>query len=87
MHAALAFLSGVVIEALYALGVIFIIKQHRFIAALSSTAWGAALLVGVNEAFKSYVASAAWCIGLGAGTFLGMWAEGRIGGQTERAKT
>ena len=74
-HCALAFVSGVVLEALYAVGVVDIRDGRRLDAASMSVAWGAALLVGVNEAFRGYVAGVLWCAGLGAGTIVGMAAK------------
>lgn len=71
-HALLAFISGVVIEALYALGVIFIGERRGMIAGLLSIVWGVAFLVGVNESFKTWIAAVLWCVGLGIGTLLGV---------------
>jgi hypothetical protein len=71
-HACLAFVSGVVIEALYALGVLFIGERRGPVAGLIGTAWGVAFHVGVNESFKSWVAAALWCLGLGVGTVIGI---------------
>ena len=79
-HVALAFLSGVVIEALYALGVIYIGERRAFLSGFLSVVWGAAFLAGINESFKTWIAAAAWCIGLGVGTVLGV----RIGARAER---
>lgn len=73
MHYLFAFLSGVVIEALYAIGVLFIAEKRKLIAAIISVVWGVALLIGVNEAFKNHTAAILWCIGLGIGTYVGMW--------------
>lgn len=73
IHIGLAFISGIIIEALYALGVIFIGERRGLIAALLSVFWGIAFLVGVNESFKIWIAAAAWCLGLGVGTLLGVW--------------
>lgn len=72
-HILLAFASGVVIEALYALGVIFISERRGVVAGLLSIVWGAAFLIGVNESFKTWIAAATWCLGLGVGTVLGVW--------------
>lgn len=71
-HAMLAFASGLVIETLYALGVLFISERRAAIAGALSIAWGAAFLVGVNESFKTSIAAALWCLGLGLGTILGV---------------
>lgn len=71
-HACLAFGSGVAIEALYALGVLFISERRGAVAGLLSTAWGLAFLVGINESFETKVAGVAWCIGLGVGTVVGV---------------
>lgn len=71
-HAALAFASGVIIEALYALGVIFIGERRGLIAGCLSVIWGAAFLLGVNESFQTMTAAACWCLGLGVGTVLGV---------------
>lgn len=71
-HALFAFLSGVVIESLYALGVIFISERRGLVAGVLSVVWGAAFLVGVNESFKSWTAAVAWCVGLGVGTIVGV---------------
>jgi len=71
-HVVLAFLSGLVIEALYALGVICIGARRAYLAGALSVVWGAAFLIGVNESFKTWAAAAAWCIGLGAGTIVGV---------------
>jgi hypothetical protein len=71
-HVALAFVSGVVIESLYALGVLFIGERRAAIAGLLSVVWGAAFLVGVNESFRTHWAAGAWCIGLGVGTVVGV---------------
>lgn len=71
-HILLAFASGVVIEALYALGVLFINERRGVVAGLLSIAWGVSFLVGVNESFKSHGAAAAWCLGLGVGTLVGV---------------
>lgn len=78
-HVILAFLSGVVIEALYALGVIYIGERRGYLSGLLSVVWGAAFLAGINESFKTWIAAAAWCLGLGVGTVLGVW----IGARTE----
>lgn len=77
-HILLAFLSGIVIEALYALGVLFIGARRSIHAAISSVVWGGAFLVGVNESFRSPWAAALWCVGLGVGTVLGVWLESRF---------
>ncbi|HUE29890.1 MAG TPA: hypothetical protein VMR79_03395, partial [Verrucomicrobiae bacterium] len=75
-HVLLAFLSGVVIEALYALGVLFIGERRDVVSGLISVAWGAAFLVGVNESFKGWIAAAMWCVGLGVGTVVGVRLKG-----------
>lgn len=72
LHVLLAFISGVVIEALYALGVIFISERRGLLAGLLSAVWGVAFLVGVNESFKTWVAAALWCLGLGVGAVVGV---------------
>lgn len=72
-HVAVAFLSGVLVETLYALGVLFIGAHRAFLSAGLSVAWGAAFLVGVHESFKTKLAAALYCIGLGVGTLLGVW--------------
>ena len=77
LHTCLAFISGIVIEALYALGVLFISERRGIIAGLLSVVWGAAFLVGVNESFKNWFAAACWCVGLGIGTVLGVWLKKR----------
>lgn len=69
-HIIIAFVSGIFIEALYALGVIFIAERRAYTAGLLSIAWGVGVLVGVNESFKNIFAASAWCIGLGVGTVL-----------------
>lgn len=71
-HIALAFISGVVIEALYALGVLFIGERRGAVAGLLSVVWGVAFLVGVNESFRTHWAAVAWCVGLGVGTVAGV---------------
>lgn len=71
LHALAAFASGVFIEALYALGVIFIAERRAYVAGLLSVAWGVGVLFGVSESFKSRLAAGAWCVGLGVGTVLG----------------
>ncbi len=71
-HALLAFISGVVIEALYALGVLFISEHRAVVAGLLSIVWGAAFLIGVNESFHHWTAAALWCSGLGIGTVIGV---------------
>ena len=71
-HVALAFISGVVIESLYALGVLFIGERRATVAGLLSVVWGAAFLIGVNESFQTHWAAGAWCIGLGVGTVAGV---------------
>ena len=80
VHAVMAFLSGVVIEALYALGVLFISEHRAVVAGLLSIVWGAAFLVGVNESFRHWIAAALWCAGLGVGTVLGVWLKTREAG-------
>lgn len=65
-----AFVSGVAVEALYALGVLFIGERRGWVSGGMSVVWGAAFLVGVNDSFKTPVAAAVWCLGLGAGTVL-----------------
>lgn len=72
LHVGLAFGSGVFIEALYALGVIFIAERRAYLAGVLSVAWGIGVLVGVNESFHGTLAAAAWCLGLGIGTVLGV---------------
>jgi hypothetical protein len=76
-HVALAFVSGVVIESLYALGVLFIGERRAGVAGLLSIVWGAVFLVGVNESFRTPWAAVAWCFGLGAGTVVGVWIKPR----------
>ena len=71
-HVVLAFVSGVVIEALYAVGVLFIGERRQWMAGFISIAWGVSFLVGVNESFMNRAAAAAWCVGLGVGTVLGI---------------
>lgn len=71
LHVALAFVSGVVTEALYALGVLVLGERRDRFAAVLSSVWGAAILLGVSESFKTWLAALAWCIGLGVGTLLG----------------
>lgn len=70
LHIAFSFASGFFVEALYALGVIFIAERRAWLSALLSSLWGAAILVGVNEAFRSTWAAIAWCLGLGAGALV-----------------
>jgi uncharacterized membrane protein YraQ (UPF0718 family) len=65
-----AFVSGVIVEALYALGVLFIGERRGWVSGAMSVVWGAAFLVGVNDSFKTPVAAAVWCLGLGVGTVL-----------------
>lgn len=73
MHIAAAFVSGVVIEALFALGVIYVNERRAVLAGVISSVWGVGLIVGVNESFKTPSAAAAWCVGLGIGAMLGVW--------------
>lgn len=73
MHIAAAFVSGMVIEALFALGVIYVNERRAVLAGVISTVWGIGLIVGVNESFKTLTAAAAWCVGLGVGAMLGVW--------------
>lgn len=70
-HALLAFLSGVVMEALYALGVVVLSSRRVLAAGGISVVWGAAVLLGVNETFRTHLAAVAWCVGLGIGTIIG----------------
>lgn len=77
LHIALALVSGIVIEALYALNVLFITERRSLAAGLLAVIWGVAFLVGVNESFKTLAAAAAWCLGLGLGTILGIWLKGK----------
>lgn len=77
-HILLAFVSGIVIEALYALGVLFIGARRGAIAGGISIMWGAAFLLGVNESFKSWIAAGAWCFGLGVGTVVGVMIGNRL---------
>lgn len=76
LHILLAFVSGVIIEALYALGVLLIGERRGPLAGLVSVAWGGAFLLGVNESFKSRIAAAVWCLGLGVGTVVGVRLKG-----------
>lgn len=78
-YTVIAFVSGIVVEALYALGVMLIGRNRVFLASYSSVLWGAAFLVGVNESFRTKLAAAAWCLGLGIGTAVGI----AIGGRSE----
>lgn len=78
LHIILAFVSGVVIEALYALGVLLIGERRGLTAGWISVAWGGAFLLGVNESFKSWIAAVLWCIGLGVGTVIGVWLKGGL---------
>jgi uncharacterized protein YebE (UPF0316 family) len=71
-HCILAFISGIIIEALYALGVLFINERRGYLAGLLSIIWGISFLIGVNESFKTWIAALLWCIGLGVGTVLGV---------------
>jgi hypothetical protein len=75
-HILLAFISGVIIEALYALGVLYIGERKAVFAGFLSVVWGAAFLVGVNESFKTWVAAVVWCLGLGVGTVVGVKLKG-----------
>lgn len=70
-HVALAFISGVVAEALYALGVLFLGERRDNLASVMSFVWGASILLGVSESFKTWTAGLAWCVGLAVGTKLG----------------
>jgi hypothetical protein len=72
-HVLAAFASGVVIEALYALGVLLIGERRGLLAGILSVVWGVAFLVGVNESFRGWLAAGAWCLGLGVGTVAGVW--------------
>lgn len=74
-HVCLAFVSGVVIEALYALGVLLIGARQAKAAALSSLVWGGAFLVGVDVSLHNPMAAGAWCVGLAVGTLAGIWIE------------
>lgn len=76
-HVVLAFVSGVVIEMLYAVGVIVISDLMIGPAALFSGLWGAAFLIGVNECFKNTVAAALWCVGLSVGAAFGVYLKKR----------
>lgn len=73
IHILIAFISGIIIETLYALGVLFINERRGMLAGILSIIWGIAFLVGVNESFKTWIAAALWCFGLGVGTVLGVW--------------
>lgn len=75
-HACAAFASGIVTEALYAVGVLMLVDRRALLAAGISVVWGASFLFGVHESFKSRFAAAAYCGGLGVGTFLGSWVTG-----------
>lgn len=77
VHAFAALASGVITEALYAIGVIVLVDRRGLAAAGVSVIWGASFLFGVHQSFKSRTAAAAYCIGLGAGTFLGSWISTR----------
>lgn len=70
-YALVAFASGVAMEALYALGVIVLASGRVAASGAVSVAWGGAVLLGVNEAFRTWVAAVAWCLGLGVGTVVG----------------
>lgn len=72
LHVLLALISGVVIEATYALNVLFIGERKGVRAGLLAVLWGVAFLVGVNESFKTLIAASAWCVGLGVGTVIGV---------------
>lgn len=73
LHCLYAFVSGIALETLYALNVIFIGKRLKAGAGGLAVLWGVFFLVGVNESFKTRGAAGLWCIGLGIGTVLGMW--------------
>lgn len=77
-HVLLAFVSGVVVEALYALSVLFIGERRGLLAGFLSAAWGLAFLIGVNESFHTWKAAAAWCVGLGVGTVVGIAVKRRL---------
>ena len=66
-HVVLALVSGIVIEALYALNVLMVGERRSLAAGITSFLWGGAFLFGVNESFKTWVAALAWCVGLGIG--------------------
>lgn len=78
-YVALAFVSGLAVEALYALGVLLIGRGRTILASSASVLWGAVFLVGINESFRTKLAAVAWCLGLGVGTAVGI----RIGGRRE----
>lgn len=71
-HVSLAFVSGVVVEALYALSVLLIGERRSVLAGVMSAAWGLAFIVGINESFHAWIAAGAWCVGLGVGTIVGI---------------
>lgn len=82
-----AFVSGVIVEALYALGVLFIGERKGWVSGAMSVVWGAAFLVGVNDSFKSPVAAAVWCLGLGIGTVFAVKLKQRTEGDRTRSRS
>lgn len=71
-HCLFALLSGIALETIYALNVIFIGKRRNIGGGVSAVLWGFFFLIGVNESFKTNVAAGLWCVGLGIGTVFGM---------------
>lgn len=72
-HVIIAFFSGVLVEMLYSLGVLFIGQHKALESAGLAVVWGAAFLVGVHESFKTRLAAGFYCLGLGIGTLFGVW--------------
>ena len=71
----IAFMSGLIIEALYALGVLYIGKHRKILSGSMSFIWGAVFLIGLNKTFIGPVLGTVWCLGLGLGTILGIMIE------------
>lgn len=78
-HILVAFVSGVVTEFLYAVGVVLLNRGRANLASVVSVAWGASVVIGVSQ-FKSTTAAVAWCMALGIGTRLGIGLTARTSG-------
>ena len=67
------FLFGVVIDVLWALYILAVAEKRRLVASIMSMAMAAPAILGFLEIVESNSLLFPYLLGLGCGTFIGMW--------------